>query len=475
MLFTLAFRHLAVRKARALVLLGGYAIGVGVMIVLLSVGEAMLAQSRDVALVGGGEVTVLPQGIDIEAMRTGGVSGMFFGIDRARYVGRQLIGGPREAGAVRAVAPAIENKLLYLRARGRTVVTRAGGDIPSRARAVGAALDVRSGAWADTPADRAYIDPTPQQLYDELDHFHLPRTTDSTWGEWHYFNVLTGPSEWWYVTLLVGGSIPTGRWGGQVLVTHRRPDGRYERFTDTSPASSVVFDTTAADLTIGSSGVEQRAGVYKVSVRARGNIRLDFAVRPAHARYFPPVELGGGELVSGYVVPAMRGTADGRFCIEGRCASVTGAPSYHDHNWGVWRDVAWEWGSARGASLDLLYGGVYTAGAGTTGAPFFLAVVDSLGMRRVLRFRALEYSGTLPASEPGVRAPARFTLLATADQDTVRLSVAVEDALATAMRAGGFGRYFLQMRGRFTLSGRLGATAIADSGRGFFETYVRAP
>ncbi|MEO8226783.1 MAG: hypothetical protein ABI637_05085, partial [Gemmatimonadota bacterium] len=197
MLFTLAFRHLAVRKARALVLLGGYALGVGVMIVLLSVGEAMLAQSRDVALVGGGEVTVLPQGIDIEAMRTGGVSGMFFGIDRARYVGRQLIGGPREAGAVRAVAPAIENKLLYLRASGRTVVTRAGGDIPSRARAVGAALDVRSGRWTDTPADRAYIDPTPQQLYDELDHFHLPPIADSTWGEWHYFNVVTGPSEWW--------------------------------------------------------------------------------------------------------------------------------------------------------------------------------------------------------------------------------------------------------------------------------------
>ena len=77
-----------VKRARSLFLLLGYSLGVGVMIVLLSVGEAMLDQSRDVSLVGGGEVTILPEGIDIEALRTGGLSGMFFTIDRARYVTR---------------------------------------------------------------------------------------------------------------------------------------------------------------------------------------------------------------------------------------------------------------------------------------------------------------------------------------------------------------------------------------------------
>ena len=73
MITTLAFRHLLVRKLRSLFLLLGFSLGVGVMIVLLSVGQAMLDQSRDVSLVGGGEVTVLPQGIDVEAMRTGGI------------------------------------------------------------------------------------------------------------------------------------------------------------------------------------------------------------------------------------------------------------------------------------------------------------------------------------------------------------------------------------------------------------------
>ena len=196
MITLLAFRHLLVRKLRSLFLLLGFALGVGVMIVLLSVGEAMLDQSRDVSLVGGGEVTVLPQGIDVEAMRTGGLGGMFFSIERARFLTRVVLGGPRHREVVRAVAPAIEGKLLYVCA-GRGACTpaavRAGAEIPSRAAALGAGLDVREGVWKDTPSDSAYILPTTQQLYDELDRFHLPQRPDSTWGEWHYFNLATGP------------------------------------------------------------------------------------------------------------------------------------------------------------------------------------------------------------------------------------------------------------------------------------------
>jgi len=47
MILTLALRHLWVKKGRSAMLLLGFALGVGVMIVLLSVGEAMLDQSRD--------------------------------------------------------------------------------------------------------------------------------------------------------------------------------------------------------------------------------------------------------------------------------------------------------------------------------------------------------------------------------------------------------------------------------------------
>jgi hypothetical protein len=482
MLFTLAFRHLVVRKRRSLFLLLGFALGVGVMMVLLSVGEAMVGQSRDVSLVGGGEVTVLPQGIDVEALRTGGLGGMFSGIERARYVTRALVGGPREAGAVAAVAPAIGNKLLYVArgdGRGPTIPARAGGEIPSRAAAVGAALALRAGRWADTPADSAWVAPTTQQLYDQLDRFHLPPTADSTWGEWHYFNVVSAPDEWWYLTFLVGGAVGRGRWGGQLLATHRRPDGRYERFTAALPSSRVSLDTARADLALGASRVTQRGGVYHLVARARGadgELRADLAVRPLPHRYFPPVELSEDAFLSGYVVPGLAAAATGTLCAAARCVRVADAPAYHDHNWGTWRGVTWEWGAARGRTLSLLYGGVYgpEGVSGTAAAPFFMAVVDSLGLRQVVRFRRIAYEGARPAAGvAGVRAPARFTLVAAREADTVRLRVTVDDALASRTAAAAFGRTFVQMRGRFTLEGRLAGAAVSDSGTGFFETYVR--
>ena len=485
MLFTLAFRHLWVRKLRSLFLLLGFALGVGVMVVLLSVGEAMVDQSRDVSLVGGGEVTVLPQGIDIEAMRTGGLGGMFFAIDRARFLTRQVLGGPRDAGLVRTVAPSIEGKLLYLCKAGgdcRPAAVRAGGEIPSRAAALGAGLDVRQGAWHDSPADSAYVAPTAQQLYDELDRFHLPRRPDSTWGEWHYFNFVTAPDEWWYVTYLVGGELPAGRWGGRMLVTHRRPDGDYDRFAADAPAQATRFDTTRADLTIGPSTVRQRDGAYHLAAQAagaRGRVRLDLDLRPLPNRYFPPVELRDDEFLSGYVVPGLAATASGTICVEGRCTRVSGVPAYHDHNWGVWRDVTWEWGAARGGMLSLLYGGVYgperegTAAGTSVTSPFFLVLVDSLGVRQVLRFGRIAYEGAQPvAGTPVGTAPRRFMLTGTRGADSVRLVVDVEHALATDMSASSFRRRFLQMRGRFELRGTVAGRAVSDTGRGFFETYV---
>jgi hypothetical protein len=481
MLGTLAFRHLLVRKRRSLFLLLGFALGVGVMIVLLSVGRAMLEQSRDVSLVGGGEVTVLPRGIDVEAMRTGGLTAMFFGIDRARFLTRQGLGGPRHAELVRAVSPAIEGKLLYLckaahQCRARTV--RAGGDIPSRARAVGAGLDLRQGHWHDSAADSAWIAPAAQQLYDELDRFHIPPRPDSTWAEWQYYNFVTGPNEWWYVTFLVGGEVRppaadgSGRWGGRMLVTHRRPDGRYERFDDSVHSRAVRFDTAGADLTIGRSSVRQRDGTYGLRVDAAGEggrVRMDLRVQPLPNRYFPPVELREGDFISGYVVPALAADAAGTICVDGRCNRISDVPAYHDHNWGVWRAVTWDWGAARGARLALLYGGVYAPAATS---PLFIAVVDSLGVRQVLGFDRIAYEGAKRTEGTATdHAPRRFTLAAARGADSIHVSVEVEQALATPAAFAADSQLFLQMRGRFHVGGRLAGAAVSDSGSGFFETY----
>jgi hypothetical protein len=197
-------------------------------------------------------------------------------------------------------------------------------------------------------------------------------------------------------------------------------------------------------------------------------------VSPAANRYFPPVELQDEAFVSGYVVPALVASASGKICVRSRCTSFTAVPAYHDHNWGVWRDVTWEWGAARGGELSLLYGGVYgpRRDAAGSSSPFFLAVWDSLGVKQVLRFNRVRYEGKRPAvGSSGAEAPAAFEITANREADSVSLRVRVAEALATEMSTGTIRRTFLQMRGEFRLQGRLLGATISDSGAGFFETY----
>jgi hypothetical protein len=116
-------------------------------------------------------------------------------------------------------------------------------------------------------------------------------------------------------------------------------------------------------------------------------------------------------------------------------------------------------------------------GSGASGgvtSPFFLTLVDSLGVLQVLRFDRIDYQGSRPAEgSTGGTAPERFRLLATRGADSVHLQIEADHALATEMEATSFRRYFLQMRGRFHLEGKLAGKTIADSGGGFFETYRR--
>jgi hypothetical protein len=270
-------------------------------------------------------------------------------------------------------------------------------------------------------------------------------------------------------------------WGGQLLVTHRRPDGSHERFVARAQPSRISFDTTRADMTIAESFVRQRNGSYQLRGRAKGDagrVLIDVNLAPAPNRYFPPVELRKDGFVSGYVVPGLVASAGGTICVESRCQQFADAPAYHDHNWGVWRNVTWEWGAARGGRFSFLYGGVYgperySADSSTIASPFFLTVMDSLGVLQVLRFDRIDYQdATSPSGPVGATAPARFGLVATRESDTLRLEMRVTDALGTEMGTSGFRRVFLQMRGRFTLDGKLLGQTVADSGMGFFETYL---
>ena len=501
MILTLALRNLVLRPWRTLLLLSGFGLGVGVMITLLSIGAAMVAQATDEKIVGGGDVTVLPEGVDIELLKTGGVGGMWFTVTNARFVYLQLLASPRLRPLVRAAAPQMEGKLLYLRPLGASqasdeVAVRAGGEIPSLSAAVGNAPDVIEGRWEDDDEDRRWRAPTDAELRHDIDHFHEtpPEVLNpESWGEWHYFNVISADRKRWaFLTFIIGGDVPRGRWGGQLLLTLHEEGRGTRRFSRTMDASRVRYSTRDADLTLGDATVRVLPdGRYAVQARipaeggGAGVADVDLVVSPAPRAYFPGTSLGSGDFVSGYVVPGLRADATGRICVGSACERYDDAQSYHDHNWGTWRGVTWEWGAARAGAYTLLYGRVIAPDTLTAETPLFLYLVDSLGFRAVFRPREIRYEDgrSIVVDGRAVRVPSRAVMTDARGNDTLRVELEIEDAAGTDTRRGGAERgetglmrgiarpYFIQMKGIARVGGRVDGVPVRGEGTGFFETY----
>jgi hypothetical protein len=491
----LALRNLVHRPWRSVFLLFGYGLGVGVMIVLLAIGEALLTQARDERLVGGGAITVLPEGLNIEMMKTGGVGGLFFSIDNARFIYDQLLAAPRLAPDVAAVAPQMTGKLLYLRTARAEIAVRASGEIPSRSERVGNVPPLVAGAWRDDDGDRRWISPTPYERLAAVDHFHIPPAGiehPESWGEWHYFNVLSpNRRRWAFISFIVGGDVRGRNWGGQVAVTLRDEGRRTRRFAARVRARRVRFSTAVPDLAIGDSRVallpDGRYALHAIAREENGSatLTLDLVITPAPHAMFPGATLASGAFTSGYAVPALRASASGSICVNAACEQYAGAQAYHDHNWGVWRGVHWEWGATRAGNYTILYGRVEPPDSTVSRPPLFLYLVDSLGFRALFRPRTVEYVDARMITVNGreVRVPSSAVIEDARGTDTLRLAITIEDAIGTDTRgaliergdAGGARLlrvpYFIQMKGRATLTGRVLGDPLSGTGTGFFETY----
>jgi hypothetical protein len=283
----IAFRNIIYRPWRSALLFFGYGIGVAVMITLLSVGEALLTQARDEKLVGGGSITVLPQGLDVEVMKTGGIGGLFFSIDQARFIYDQLLASPRLARSVSAVAPQIDGRLAYLRTlNGSEYAVKASGEIPSRTQLVRGFTRLSRGEWSDDEGDRRWMKPTLVELRHDIDHFHLPPDSVAnrdSWAEWHYFNVVSVDNKRWaFISFIVAGDVTSEKWGGSVRITLREQEEQSRQFETFIPRRDVTFSTTSADLELGPSSVTVTpAGDYRVIARSGGADRSHSASSPA--------------------------------------------------------------------------------------------------------------------------------------------------------------------------------------------------
>ena len=516
-IWMLAWRSLADRPRRSLLLLAGYGIGVAVMIALLSVGDALLAQARDRDLVSGGDVVLLPEGVDPSVLKVNGVTDLSFTIQQAGFITREILLGPRFAPAIAAAAPQITARQIYVRARDRVVPAIASAGIPS--------LDVAAGVTAavpgaeDTPRDRACLAPSSAALIDRIDRFHRPpEAARPAWAEWDYFNFVDpATGAYGYLTILAGG-----RGRGGVFLRIKPPGRAVEDIAIPAAVRAGDLGFDSADQRIGPARVRNAGGRYHVTVDDP-RARVDLWLTPDPGFYLPPGETAGDRVISGYVVPAVRGRVRGEIRTRVTSLRFERAAGYHDHNWGTWRGVTWEWGEAGGEATPppaprgaagagernapahavgaVLYGELHVAGSepGAGGRPAALFVwarppEDSAppggAFLAAMPVSAIRYGGWRPGPVLAGRripAPAEVTVEAGAGADHISVHIRVRDALASIAGQGGPSgpmprpargapaAAFLQLRGDAQVRGIVDGRPVAFTGPAAAETFVPMP
>ena len=134
-----------------------------------------------------------------------------------------------------------------------------------------------------------------------------------------------------------------------------------------------------------------------------------------------------------------------------------------------------------------LYGRVRRSGVEDVREPLFVYLVDSLGFRSLFRPKTIRYEDgrTVMAEGRQLRVPSRAVMEDVRGSDTLRITLEIEDAMASDVRLDRMKQqgqrmartpreattFLVQMKGIATLSGRLGGQPLSGRGTGFFETY----
>ena len=513
MILTLAFRSLLAHPVRTAFLAGGFGLGVAVMAILLGVGEVVLVQAQSPQLVGGGDVLVTGSQGQITAARV-----LLAGTLRSAPL----------AGQVRVAAP-WSRAMIYLwpqsgsksdPPRGTVFRVRARGGIPSLERALDDSETADQPGWVDTAADRAWAAPDPGDVLRTVDRFHpipdAPSYADS-WAEWLYFNGRAAGARF-YLTFLVGPRDPSGKRSAGVRLQLDR-----DRGVESFHATTLLEDAAVArapDLTIGASSVRldglryrihldltrsvsekglhapsrpaapaqfprllraapvaaRRLGVRQAllgrtpSERDKRRLVGDLEIEAAPGRLVAPFEIhGAGGWRTGYVVPVISGTLDGSLRAGDDHVDFSKGTAYHDHNWGFWRNVTWQWGQVQHDGLSLVYGRVFPPrdAADPDRMPGVLAVVGPSG--------PIGYTTNLTIEETNDRAgkPVSIAVTGRSSSLEVTMRLDIESAVSNPMRSGplGAGMTFMQLRGTYQVSGRAGEHHLGFRAQGSAETF----
>jgi len=452
MIGRLAVRSLTAHPIRSAVLAAGFGVGVGVMAILLGVAQIVLEQSQAPALVGGGDVLI----------RLG-----------PQVPARLLLSGTLQADAlrsrVRVASPTHTTALYLVRDTGVTRV-RARGGIPSLERTLGDAETSAVAQWTDVAGDAAWTRDTPERVLREIDRFHdVPDAPawSSSWAEWLYFNGRAADARF-YLTFIVGAAGKHGRPAG-VRLQLDRGDG-----VETFAAGHEISDADALrspDLTIGPNSVRLDGLNYRIALDlrdARGRrLQGTLTIAASPGRLVPPIEIAGARgWRSGYVVPVMSGALEGELVVDGHRIPLNGGTGYHDHNWGFWQGVSWQWGQVQNGDLSFIYGRVFPPreAADPDRIPGF---VGALGPDGPLAYAT---SVTITETNDARGQPQTIVVSARSEVLDARLRFDVGSFVTTPGPAG-TGLDFLQMRGTYTVTGRAGDRTLDFTAPGSAETF----
>ena len=452
MIGRLAVRSLTAHPIRSAVLAAGFGVGVAVMAILLGVAQIVLEQSQAPALVGGGDVLI----------RLG-----------PQVPARLLLSGTLQADALRRrvrVASPAHTTALYLVRDDRVTRVTARAGIPSLERALGDDETSGIAAWTDLPADVAWTRDTPERVLRDIDRFHpVPDAPawSSSWAEWLYFNGRAQDARF-YLTFIVGAARNDGRPAG-VRLQLDRGNG-----VETFAAGQLIAEADALrspDLIIGTNSVRLEGLDYHITLdlpdskgrRVRGTLTI--AASPG--RLVPPVEIAGARgWRSGYVVPVMSGALDGELQVDGKTISFREGTGYHDHNWGFWQGVSWQWGQVQHGDLSLLYGRVFPPreAADPDRIPGFAGALGPDG--------PLAYATNVSITETNDACgqPQTISVSARSEVLDARLRFDV-GSIVTTPGPPGTGLDFLQMRGTYTVTGRAGDRTLGFTAPGSAETF----
>ncbi len=451
MIVRLALRSLAVRPIRTAVLACGFGLGIAVMAALLGVGDVILEQARSPALSGGGDMVV---------------AGAFGSIENAPFVLSSVRSLAAQASPSRTAT-------LYLMKDGGAMPLRVRGGVPSLEKAVGDGEVKDVAAWADAPSDARWTHVDPAAVLRALDRFHpqpdVPEFAAS-WAEWLYFNGRTSDGRTrFYLTFIVGPVTRPGvRSAGVRLQLDR--EGQTRSFVASAQVEESRVLAGAPDLEIAGSSVTLEGTRYRIRLQlpgAAGELQLD----PAPGRSLPPAVLHGARgWISGYVVPVLSGRLSGTLEVGGDIVRFEDATGYHDHNWGFWRDVRWQWGQVSSPGLSFIYGRVFPPAdvAASDRIPGFLGVLDSNGIAGVATNVTIDEHR--PAGDSRA-APDAIDITARGAGLDLRLSFATERAVRTAMAMTGGANDFLQLGGTYRVQGRAAGRPVDFTARGAAETF----